>query len=339
MEKERDYYFDNLKAVLIFLVVLGHFLLPIYDDAFLVVLKRLIYVFHMPLFVFVSGYFSKNIYKNGKYNFEKIIYFLKAYVIFVVVIQLVYAFFDYRKFSEINFLRQSGAPWYMFAMTAWYLLIPVLRKVKPIYVFAVSIPLALIVGFFDIIGDVLCLSRILVFGPFFFLGFYMDKDTLAIVRNPKLRLPVVTLAILLSTFFLKFGADIKDEMEMVYQNIPYSELDNYWTGPLVRLFFMAAALVMSWAIMFFIPGKKTQFSYIGQRTMPIYMLHRIIRDILKFCGLYDYLDEVSAFTLPLLICLAITFTYCCAADFPNKFVNRVLKIRVAPKIIKRFTKI
>ena len=167
----------------------------------------------------------------------------------------------------------------------------------------------------------------------------MDKDTLAIVRNPKLRLPVVTLAILLSTFFLKFGADIKDEMEMVYQNIPYSELDNYWMGPLVRLFFMAAALVMSWAIMFFIPGKKTQFSYIGQRTMPIYMLHRIIRDILKFCGLYDYLDEVSAFTLPLLICLAISFTYCCAADFPNKFVNRVLKLRVAPKIIKRFTKI
>ena len=28
MNKERDYFFDNLKAVLIFLVVLGHFLLP-----------------------------------------------------------------------------------------------------------------------------------------------------------------------------------------------------------------------------------------------------------------------------------------------------------------------
>lgn len=26
MNKERDYFFDNLKAVLIFLVVLGHFL-------------------------------------------------------------------------------------------------------------------------------------------------------------------------------------------------------------------------------------------------------------------------------------------------------------------------
>lgn len=55
MNKERDYFFDNLKAVLIFLVVLGHFLLPIRGDNPLVVVKRLIYVFHMPLFVFISG--------------------------------------------------------------------------------------------------------------------------------------------------------------------------------------------------------------------------------------------------------------------------------------------
>ncbi|MFR7480201.1 MAG: acyltransferase family protein [Roseburia sp.] len=69
MNKERDYFFDNLKAVLIFLVVLGHFLLPIRGDNPLVVVKRLIYVFHMPLFVFISGYFAKKIYKNGQYNF------------------------------------------------------------------------------------------------------------------------------------------------------------------------------------------------------------------------------------------------------------------------------
>ena len=74
MNKERDYFFDNLKAVLIFLVVLGHFLLPIHGESVLVVVKRLIYVFHMPLFVFVSGYFAKKIYKNGQYNFKKILY-------------------------------------------------------------------------------------------------------------------------------------------------------------------------------------------------------------------------------------------------------------------------
>lgn len=65
MTKERDYFFDNVKAVLMFLVVLGHLLLPIHGESFLVVVKRLIYVFHMPMFVFVSGYFAKTFYKNG----------------------------------------------------------------------------------------------------------------------------------------------------------------------------------------------------------------------------------------------------------------------------------
>ena len=132
MNKERDYFFDNLKAVLIFLVVLGHFLLPIHGDNPLVVVKRLIYVFHMPLFVFISGYFAKKIYKNGQYNFKKILYLLKAYVVFVVAIQIVYAIAGFEKFTEIDFFSQSGAPWYLFAMIVWYLTIPLVRKCKAV---------------------------------------------------------------------------------------------------------------------------------------------------------------------------------------------------------------
>ena len=83
MTKERDYFFDNVKAVLMFLVVLGHLLLPIHGESFLVVVKRLIYVFHMPMFVFVSGYFAKTFYKNGRYNYRKLLYLGKAYLVFV----------------------------------------------------------------------------------------------------------------------------------------------------------------------------------------------------------------------------------------------------------------
>lgn len=110
MTKERDYFFDNVKAVLMFLVVLGHLLLPIHGESFLVVVKRLIYVFHMPLFVFVSGYFAKTFYKNGRYNYRKLLYLGKAYLVFVVAIQLVYAISGYQAFSQINFFSQSGAP-------------------------------------------------------------------------------------------------------------------------------------------------------------------------------------------------------------------------------------
>ena len=168
MKAERDYFFDNVKAVLIFLVVLGHFLLPIHEEGILVLIKRLIYVFHMPLFVFVSGYFSKRIYKDGRFNFKKILYLIKAYIVFVIAIQAVYAISGFRSFSEIDFFSQSGAPWYLFAMIVWYLMIPFVRNLKPVPVIAVNIVLALVAGYFKNVGDFLCLSRILVFGLFFF---------------------------------------------------------------------------------------------------------------------------------------------------------------------------
>ena len=53
-------------------------------------------------------------------------------------------------------------------MIVWYLTIPVIRKYKEIPVLIVTVALALIAGYFKNIGDFLCMSRILVFGPFFF---------------------------------------------------------------------------------------------------------------------------------------------------------------------------
>ena len=54
----RLYYLDNLKGLLIILVILGHaiqFTLPDYENVFAF---RLIYSFHMPLFFFISGYLA-----------------------------------------------------------------------------------------------------------------------------------------------------------------------------------------------------------------------------------------------------------------------------------------
>ena len=55
MQKHRDPYWDNLKFVLIFLVVLGHFLMPApAKGQFTRALYYWIYIFHMQAFVFVS---------------------------------------------------------------------------------------------------------------------------------------------------------------------------------------------------------------------------------------------------------------------------------------------
>lgn len=62
----RLYYLDNLKGLLIILVIRGHaiqFTLPDYENVFAF---RLIYSFHMPLFFFISGFLAnRGGYKHG----------------------------------------------------------------------------------------------------------------------------------------------------------------------------------------------------------------------------------------------------------------------------------
>ena len=69
MKKERIYLWDNIKFILIFLVVLGHF--ADFHTATSLNMRRLffyIYIFHMPLFIFISGLFSKKTINEKKYK-------------------------------------------------------------------------------------------------------------------------------------------------------------------------------------------------------------------------------------------------------------------------------
>lgn len=62
----REPYFDNVKFILILLVVIGHFIEKIiFMDTSFKVIYETIYSFHMPLFIFISGYFSKNTLKTN----------------------------------------------------------------------------------------------------------------------------------------------------------------------------------------------------------------------------------------------------------------------------------
>ena len=67
---ERDCSFDFVRGVLIYLVVFGHVIVvsgQITSDAVGIgkdIVFSLIYSFHMPLFVFISGYFATHTLKK-----------------------------------------------------------------------------------------------------------------------------------------------------------------------------------------------------------------------------------------------------------------------------------
>ena len=77
MPVERDTFLDNLKGVLILLVVFAHYLILYVEQnvASLAVqtLCFFIYSFHMPLFVFVSGFFSKDVGKARETAFTRLL--------------------------------------------------------------------------------------------------------------------------------------------------------------------------------------------------------------------------------------------------------------------------
>ena len=61
-------------------------------------------------------------------------------------------------------------------MIVWYLTIPLVRKCKAVPVLLLTVVLALTAGYFKNVGDFLCLSRILVFGPFFLSGLFSGAE-------------------------------------------------------------------------------------------------------------------------------------------------------------------
>ncbi|WP_368926544.1 acyltransferase family protein [Serratia marcescens] len=87
MSKERNLSFDFLKGVLILLVIVGH-LLPGSAD---VGLRGVIYYFHMPLFLGVTGYFVRRYFLDGgvisvlkKYQWRMIIPYFLAFIVYSV---------------------------------------------------------------------------------------------------------------------------------------------------------------------------------------------------------------------------------------------------------------
>ena len=66
MEATRDTKIDSLKFLLVILVIIGHVVGPYKTIQSNMIIKDFIYLFHIPLFVYISGYLSKNQSFNNK---------------------------------------------------------------------------------------------------------------------------------------------------------------------------------------------------------------------------------------------------------------------------------
>lgn len=261
IKKARDPYFDNLKGILIFLVAAGHCLNicrdanPVCDYLF-----HLIYTFHMPLFFYISGYFSKNVAKSSRTAFE-------ALIIPAIPFELLYYIMHVATGADNTepFLTPVFAYWFCFALFFCRMLLPYLTRIRCIV--PLTFVLALAAGFNPQINEYMTLSRFICMLPFFLLGYYTGRETMEKIRGTRM-LPAIAMgaAAAAAVFALmRFtGADLGFTLRSPYENV-------------YGMFFRAAqftlALPLSLMVMRLTPAKGSYLSVIGQKTLQIYFLH------------------------------------------------------------------
>lgn len=260
MEKQREYLFDNLKALLIILVIFGHSI-ACYDlDGIFLKIKGMIYVFHMPLFILISGYFSKNV-----ENIEnKAINLLISFFIFNTI-YVIYA----NRTLYVNIFEPVYLYWYLLSLFIWRITQKYLIKIK--FVLLISFLLSIYIGLIDSANRFFSISRTICFLPYFILGYYINKEHIQKIRNisKKITLPILIILLILTYILSNDFIDIR-----LFENAQSYKTTNVTNlkGMLIRALNFFVAIIISICLINLMPSKKTCISNIGRKTITIYVL-------------------------------------------------------------------
>lgn len=274
-EKPRDYLFDNMRAILIILVVWGHVLTSmIFDYDVIKSIYYFLFFFHMPAMAFISGYFSKSLEKARSTAFETI---LMPYLILNVFNYLFKMYIIQEPHFGFRFFRPLWGLWYLFALFLWKFFLKDMVKIR--FLLPLSFLLGIFSGFSKEFSNYMALGRVICFLPFFLVGYYCTKDHVDKLRKiPKL-VSVLILAVI--GYLSYYIVDHKIfKVEVLYLRKPFPE-DSEIKFMLFRSLVYLVALLMILVTINLTSNKKTLLSSIGSSTMTIYVLHLFTIPILE----------------------------------------------------------
>lgn len=282
--KTRESHYCNLKILLLFLVVYGHLIEPLIDNnKIFYEIYRIIYMVHMPLFVFLSGLFLKNA-KSCLVQAKKAVI---CYTIFQAI-YLVINFFVYHKSGTL--LKPYWHLWYLLSLTLWSLIgagyyavagrleWPGKKQMKLVIMVMTAVIGCMAGGIYEI-DYTLSMSRTLVFLPYFVAGVFCPKE-IEWSRYRKVSIGIFILSVLL------YGI-IRGEIQadFLYQAHSYGET-GFAKGCILRI--MCYLIGCCWALLLItcMPRNRFAFTKIGTDTLMIYIFHAPL--VMMFWKLTDY---------------------------------------------------
>ena len=365
---------DSFKGFLIFIVVFGHFLLPLKESPYPLFSRSfyLIYSFHMPAFVFLSGYFGYSGWKKRGTNFRSLLSYIFLYLFMQGMLHICDIFFYGSTRIFPDFWHASSTPWYILALIFWNLaLLPAelflrRREGKEItayllFLILFSVPLSFLeVG--RTLKDFLALDRTLSFAPFYYLGFLAKCYGFSFRKIYKLP---ATLGLLFSFSLFGFLTQLLPYTRVFYGTWGYriereAILPFFKTYPIVlRIAYIPFALCIAYFFFFLLRfllekggrerfsgafpsgnrGKMEKIAYFlqktGEYTLPIFVFHRPFRDAFFACGVDRYFLEggLPLWTVTLFYLLLICFSLILLRLLGRKALDAFCRFRLPEKRI------
>ncbi|WP_251519521.1 MULTISPECIES: acyltransferase family protein [Staphylococcus] len=327
--QNRDYFFDSARAVLIMLVVFGHLLQPYKDEnIYLSVLYLTIYSFHMPAFLFISGYFAKNAGKEG--YLEKVSKKLLApYFIFFVFFSIYYYLTGKEDKVQLDPFDPVFALWFLLTLFFFHIILVIVKNYKPYYVLPIAIIISLLAGYSQDINNYLSFSRTIMFFPVFYIGFLFDQRYTSIFKDK--RLVIIAIEVLILFYLIYLNHPINPDW--LLGDSPYMSLEGKHDlySPFKRLLLYFIIFTSMFAFFVLIPTGKLFFTYIGRRTMQVYLLHGLIIGVLRGFKIYPFKEHISILTIIYLITVTALIVFVLSSRFVAKWTNPIIHLKSPAK--------
>ncbi|MFJ6697760.1 acyltransferase family protein [Streptomyces sp. NPDC091272] len=280
----RDAYFDNAKYLAIVLVAVGHsWPLVLAGSRATEALYMLVYVFHMPAFILISGYFSRSFDMRP----HKLMRLVSSVVVPYLVFQTAYAvFFAVMEDSTVTprLLSPWFLMWFLMSLFVWRLLTPLFMAIR--WPVQISLLIAVAASVTPGIHEQLSVQRVLQFLPFFVLGLRLRPEHFRLVQRWSVRwaaIPVFGV----SAVFLYWAAP-RTQLDWVYRNRAAQEMvQPWWVGVLMTLAMFGAALLLTACFLAWVPRRRMWFTVLGAGTIGGYLLHGFVIKYASYAGWVD----------------------------------------------------
>jgi fucose 4-O-acetylase-like acetyltransferase len=312
---ERDPWLDNTKMVLVTLVVVGHSWALLPDTHFSNWAYDFLYFWHVPAFVFISGYLSTS-FEWTRRHFKALLYVL-------VIPYLVFepALYYYRlslgeDVGWVLYLQPHWTMWYLPALFCWRLMTPVLKRHWLFLPLSVVISLA--AGLWD--PEWLGLPRILGLLPFFVLGLHLKPRHLHRLDDPWVK--VASLGTLALIAFLSRGLDDWARTAFLLYDAGYEGIaSDVAYAAQTRLSVMAIGLVGAFAVMALIPRRGSWFTAMGAATMNVYLLHGFVIKTAELRGFKEWSADRPYLALLITTLGSIVLALALASPWSRRYLS------------------